>query len=179
MIVPQNIWTQKSGNCGSVLTFYLKPLLKTSGAPQTVGDPRTGLCNPEKIWVTGAVFCLIRGSVRDPGNGLGQERGSFRSVRIFFYGPGLDFIGSEMIYIIIIPLSKFDINIKGAAHPEMIPYHVNNRVNYAVIDPVQCHLGSLAAWSKRIVSAPSAYADAKRLHCFGAIYCICKICFMV
>ena len=49
----------------------------------------------------------------------------------------------------------------------MIPYHVSYRVNYAFIDPVRCHLGSVAAWSLRIVCATAAYADAKRLHRFG------------
>ena len=48
----------------------------------------------------------------------------------------------------------------------MIPYHVNNHVNYAFIDPIWCHLGSMAVWSLRIVCTTSAYLDAKRLHCF-------------
>ena len=49
----------------------------------------------------------------------------------------------------------------------MIPYHVSNRVNYAFIDPVRCHLESMAMGSVRIVCATSAYTDAKGLHCFG------------
>ena len=51
--------------------------------------------------------------------------------------------------------------------PWMIPYYVNNCPNYAFINPVQCHLGSMAVWSLRIVSATSAYAYAKCLHRFG------------
>ena len=38
------------------------------------------------------------GPVRGPGNGSGRERGSFLSVRVFFYGPGLNFGSSEIIY---------------------------------------------------------------------------------
>ena len=39
------------------------------------------------------------GAVRDPGNGSGPEQGSFLLVRVSFYGPGLNFDISEMIYI--------------------------------------------------------------------------------
>ena len=35
--------------------------LKTSRATQSVGDPWTRPCNPEKIWATGQYFALIRG----------------------------------------------------------------------------------------------------------------------
>ena len=38
------------------------------------------------------------GPVRGPENGSGRERGSFLSVRVYFYGPGLYFDGSEMIF---------------------------------------------------------------------------------
>ena len=39
------------------------------------------------------------GTVQDPGNRLGRERGSFLSAQVFFYGPGLNFDSSEMTYI--------------------------------------------------------------------------------
>ena len=70
------------------------------GAQQTVGDPWTRLCNPEKIWVTGAVLCfIIWGPSWNPGNGLGQQWGSFFSAGIFFNGLGLYFDRlSKMIY---------------------------------------------------------------------------------
>ena len=66
------------------------------------------------------------------------------------------------------PLSKLDANIKGAAHTGWYhTYRVSNCVNCAFIDPVRCHLGSMAVRSLRIVCATSAYADAKCLHRFG------------
>ena len=67
--------------------------------------------------------------------------------------------------IFIIPLSKLDTNIKGAAHPGW--YHVNKHAKYTLIDPVRCHLGSMAAWSLRNLLATSTYADEKHLHRFG------------
>ena len=43
--------------------------------------------------------------------------------------------------LLIIPLSKFDISIKGAAHPGS--YLTLSIINYPFIDPVRCQLGSL------------------------------------
>ena len=54
----------------------------------------------------------------------------------------------------------------------MIPYHVNNHVNYAFIDPVRCRLESMAARSLRILRAIFAHADVKRLHVFRQFKCI-------
>ena len=53
---------------------------KTSRAPRTVGDPRTGPCNPEYSRITKAsriLFYLGGSLVRDPGNGSGWEQGCF------------------------------------------------------------------------------------------------------
>ena len=56
-------------------------------------------CNPEKIQVSGQhLLDSGDGPIRDPGNGLGWEWGSFPSVQAF-YGPGLNFDSSEMIHI--------------------------------------------------------------------------------
>ena len=75
-----------------------------------------------------------------------------------------------------IPLSNLDANIRGTAHPGC---HVNNSINYAFINPVRCHLGSMAVWNLRIVYAASTYADKKPLHRLGkfdafldTFYCI-------
>ena len=51
--------------------------------------------------------------------------------------------------------------------PWMISDHVNSCVSYPFIEPIRCHLGSMAVWSRRIFCGTSAYADAKRLHHFG------------
>ena len=45
------------------------------------------------------------GQFRDSGNGSGMEWGSFLLVRVFFYGPGLNFDSSEMININM-PMNK-------------------------------------------------------------------------
>ena len=55
--------------------------LKMSGVPRTIGDPRTGLCNPEKNLGPGAVFCLIQGMVLS----RIQETGNFLWSRAKFW----------------------------------------------------------------------------------------------
>ena len=64
-----------------------------------LGIPGPDHASPPKNSGHGAVLCLIRGPVWDPGNGLSQEQGNFLSVQVSFYGQGLNFDSSEMIYI--------------------------------------------------------------------------------
>ena len=62
--------------------------LKTREVLRIVLDPQIGPCNPEKTRATGRILSNSEdGPLRDPGNGLGQERGSFLLVRVFLYGP--------------------------------------------------------------------------------------------
>ena len=65
---------------------------------------------------------------------------------------------------LIIPSSKLDVNIKGVSYPG---WYRTTSINYAFINPVQCHLGSTAVWSLRIICAMLAYVDVKCLHHFG------------
>ena len=67
--------------------------VKMSGMTQAIADPRKGLCNPKKIWVSGCFLLNLGYSlVLDPGNGSSQEQASFLSVWVFFYclGPNFD-----------------------------------------------------------------------------------------
>ena len=71
------------------------------GAPDNRGRQYRTV-QPKKKSDHRVVFCFNSGDgpVRDPGNGLGQEQGSFTSVRVFCYGLGLNFDSSGMILYI-------------------------------------------------------------------------------
>ena len=60
----------------------------------------TGPCDPQKIWAMRPYFALLRGQ-SDLGSGKQVRNGNFLSVQVFFYGPGLNFDSSKMIYISI------------------------------------------------------------------------------
>ena len=79
--------------------FLNKKTLKTSGAPpDRRGSPdRTVQPRPDS---QGRILLNSGKAVRSGGlgNGSGRERGSFLSVRVFSYGPGLNFYSSEIIY---------------------------------------------------------------------------------
>ena len=80
--------------------------VKTSGAPWTVGDPRTSPCNPEKNSGHRAVFCLIWGTVQ---SGI-QETGQV--------GDGVDFSWCGYFFtvwgwILIIVLYKILTALRG------------------------------------------------------------------
>ena len=64
-------------------------------------------------------------------------------------------------YLIIIPFSKFDANIKGAAHPEKPCIKVNNCADYAIIDPVQQGFPTCGRmWPAR------QFCGARKVKCF-------------
>ena len=74
--------------------------LETSEVLRNVGDPRTWPYNPKKFVSLGCILLKSRdGPVQDAGNGSSRERDSFLLVQVFFYGPGLNFDSSEIIYI--------------------------------------------------------------------------------
>ena len=73
--------------------------------------------------------------------------------------------GMEVLFII--PFKQMWCNHQRCRSPWMIPHHVNNRVDCAKINPVQCHLGSLAARSLRMVCTTSAHPHQQCLHRFG------------
>ena len=51
-----------------ILVMQECSLLKTSGVPWTIRDPRTRTCNPNPIWVMG--YILLNGG----GSGLGSRK---------------------------------------------------------------------------------------------------------
>ena len=47
-----------------------------------------------KFYVIGKITCMDRGTYK---TGWGREQGSFLSVQVFFYRPGLNFDCSDMV----------------------------------------------------------------------------------
>ena len=79
----KSLWKDEVSYGGD--TWYMGRIfeVKTSGASQTVGDSRTGPCNPDPTRVMGHILLKPGISpVRGQENGLGRERGSFLSVRV-------------------------------------------------------------------------------------------------
>ena len=70
---------------------------------------------------------------------------------------------------IIIPLSKLDATIKGAAHPGLYRTMLD-RVIYTLINPVRCHLGSMGCMK-------SAYLLHKV--CIMFLFLFCFVCLFV
>ena len=81
-------------NLSPISITNLKPAL---GSPDQTGPDRS---TPEKFWSQGRILLNLGGeSNPDLGNWFGHERGSFLSVRVLFYGPGLNFGSSKMTLI--------------------------------------------------------------------------------
>ena len=68
------------------------------GAPNRQGYPDRTV-QPQKLIRIMGPYILLNLGTRDPGSGASQERGSFLSMRVSFYSPGINSDSSDMIFI--------------------------------------------------------------------------------